>query len=264
MTVCFLRARPWSDWQPPTDPSRLAAQICRAEPGWGSSLKKSLTLVVLAALLLTGCSGKAAAEATSKQSAIPSSTASAAVAGVIVPNEIGKTLDKAQKELEGLGFKVKASDTVEGKEIIVKANWDVISQDPVAASSVPKSSTITLGVKHNTNTPSQAPTPTLTPTPTPAAEVGAGAGTGADTGVGTGAGANGEGSAYVNPDPVSNVPNVGVASLSVKTDIPGQGRHGRVPAAGTAVSPTSSDLHALGADRSASLRPSGCSSLEAP
>ncbi|MEW1820666.1 hypothetical protein AB0323_07710 [Arthrobacter sp. NPDC080031] len=96
-----------------------------------------------------------------------------------------------------------------GKAIIVKANWDVISQDPVADSSVPKSSTISLGVKHNTDTPTPTPTPTLTPTPTQAAEVGAGAGTGADTGVGTGAGTNGGGSAYVNPDPVPNLPNVG-------------------------------------------------------
>ncbi len=177
-------------------------------------MKKALTFVVLAALLLTGCSGKTAAEAAAKQPASPSSTASAAVAGVVVPNEVGKTLDKAQKELEGLGFKVKASDTGEGKAIIVKANWDVISQDPMAASSVPKSSTITLGVKHNTDTPSPTPTPTMTPTP--AAEVGAGAGTGGDTGVGTGAGANGGGSAYVNPDPVPNVPNVGSGVIICK------------------------------------------------
>ncbi|WP_407695348.1 PASTA domain-containing protein [Sinomonas albida] len=163
-------------------------------------------MVVLAALLLTGCSSKAAAEAGATKSASPSATASAE--SVAVPNEVGKTLDKAQKELEGLGFKVTASDSVEGKTIIVKANWDVISQNPTAGSPAPKSSTITLGVKHNTDSPPPTPTPTSTPTLTPAAPVGAGVGADAEAGAGVGTGSGGGGTS-VNLPPVPQAPNVG-------------------------------------------------------
>ncbi|MFB8371992.1 excalibur calcium-binding domain-containing protein [Pseudarthrobacter sp. NPDC055928] len=100
-------------------------------------MKKTLTLVVLSGLLLTGCSGKAAGNA----------TAVAAVAdAVTVPGVMGMTLDRATDQLEDLGLKVEAVDTVDGKSIIVDKNWQVTSQDPAEGASVAKGSTVHLGV----------------------------------------------------------------------------------------------------------------------
>ncbi|WP_428985711.1 PASTA domain-containing protein [Sinomonas terricola] len=166
-------------------------------------------------MVLAGCSGKTSSEA----GTTPPATASTAV---VVPNEVGKTLDKAQKELEGLGFKVRASDAVEDKTVVVKSNWEVISQDPAAGSSAVTSSTITLGVKHNTS----APSPTSTPSPTPTVQPGA-----ADTatGAGTGGGAgSSDGNSYVNSQPAPQAPNVGGGTIVCKDGYiwPGTTRQG--------------------------------------
>ncbi|MDP9883106.1 beta-lactam-binding protein with PASTA domain [Sinomonas atrocyanea] len=145
-------------------------------------MKKSLSVLALLAIMVTGCS---ATNQSAKPSAEPAA-ATSAPSNAPLPNEVGKTLDKAKKELEGLGYRVKATDTVEGKAIIVKSNWEVISQDPAAGASAPEASTVNLGVKHLSATPS--PTPTPTPTPTP--DVVVGVGTGADVGAGNGSVAN--------------------------------------------------------------------------
>ena len=101
-------------------------------------MKKILTLVVLSGLMLTGCSGKQAAG---------DATAVAAVAdAVTVPGVKGMTLDKATDQLEDLGLKVEAVDTVDGKSIIVAKNWQVTSQDPAEGASVATGSTVHLGV----------------------------------------------------------------------------------------------------------------------
>ncbi|MDR6622331.1 PASTA domain-containing protein [Sinomonas atrocyanea] len=150
----------------------------------GITLKKSLSVLALLAIMLTGCS----ATSPSAQPSAEPAAATSAPSSAPLPNEVGKTLDKAKNELEGLGFRVKAKDTVEGKSIIVKSNWEVISQDPVAGASAPEASTVNLGVKHLSATPSPTATPAPTPTPTPDDVVGVGAG--ADVGAGTGSGAH--------------------------------------------------------------------------
>jgi hypothetical protein len=106
-------------------------------------MKKTLTVVVLAGLMLTGCG--------SKQAAVqPTETATAVavtVDVVSVPGVVGLTLDKATDQLEDLGFKVEAQDTVEGKTIVAKKNWQVITQDPKDGTKADKGSTVHLGVK---------------------------------------------------------------------------------------------------------------------
>ncbi|MHA7301976.1 excalibur calcium-binding domain-containing protein [Pseudarthrobacter sp. MDT1-22] len=103
-------------------------------------MKKTLTLIVLTGLMLTGCSVKQASS---------TSTAVAVVAdAVTVPGVLSLTLDKATEQLEDLGFKVEAADTADGKSIIVKKNWQVTSQDPTEGAQVAKGSTVHLGVKN--------------------------------------------------------------------------------------------------------------------
>lgn len=115
-----------------------------ARPNAGQ-LKKSLAMAVLAGLLLTGCGGKqAAVEPASAATPAASATAEAAVA---VPGVVGMTLDKAKKQLEDLGFKVEAVDSVDGKKILVEKNWQVLTQDPASGAKAAKGSTVRLGVK---------------------------------------------------------------------------------------------------------------------
>ncbi|WP_285250460.1 excalibur calcium-binding domain-containing protein [Pseudarthrobacter sp. fls2-241-R2A-168] len=106
-------------------------------------MKKTLTLIVLTGLMLTGCGG-------GKQAAVQATETATAVAAVeetvAVPGVIGLTLDKATEQLEDLGFKVEAVDTAEGKSIMVKKNWQVISQDPTESAKAAKGSTVHLGV----------------------------------------------------------------------------------------------------------------------
>ena len=94
--------------------------------------------------MLTGCGG-------GKQAAVqPTETATAVAAvaeTVAVPGVIGLTLDRATEQLEDLGFKVEAVDTVGGKSIMVKKNWQVISQDPAESAQAAKGSMVHLGVK---------------------------------------------------------------------------------------------------------------------
>ncbi len=117
----------------------ITSPIAPARPKrrWQPSV---LTFVVLTGLFLTGCSGKQA-------SAISSADAVAANA-VTVPDVMSLTLDKATDQLEDLGLKVEAVDTVEGKSIIIKKNWQVTSQDPTEGAEVGKGSTVHLGVKN--------------------------------------------------------------------------------------------------------------------
>lgn len=103
-------------------------------------MKKTLTLIVLTGLILTGCSGKQA-------SAISSADA-VAVETVTVPGVLSLTLDKATDQLEDLGFKVEAVDTVDGKSIFIEKDWQVTSQDPSEGAQGAKGSTVHLGVKN--------------------------------------------------------------------------------------------------------------------
>ncbi|MET4589740.1 excalibur calcium-binding domain-containing protein [Arthrobacter sp. 754] len=105
-------------------------------------MKKTLTVLVLTGLMLTGCGGKQSA---TQPTATP--TAVAAVAETVtVPDVMGLTLDKATDQLEDLGFEVKAVDTAKGKSIIIKKNWQVTSQDGAAGAQVAKRSAVHLGV----------------------------------------------------------------------------------------------------------------------
>lgn len=121
-------------------------------------------------MLATGCSGTAGSS--SKPGVEPAAVQTSTAAGVAVPDTLGKTLDKAKKELEALGFNVNAADTVEGKTIILKSNWEVISQEPAAGTAAPEKSVVQLGVKHLTSTPT--PTPTPSPSSVPATVSGGG------------------------------------------------------------------------------------------
>ncbi|MBT2248851.1 excalibur calcium-binding domain-containing protein [Arthrobacter sp. BHU FT2] len=110
-------------------------------------LKKSLAMAVLAGLLLTGCGGKQAAVEPASAATAAATPSASAEAPVAVPGVVGLTLDKATKQLEDLGFEVDAEDTVDGKTIMVKANWQVITQDPAGGAKAAKGSTVHLGVK---------------------------------------------------------------------------------------------------------------------
>jgi len=107
-------------------------------------MNKTLALAVLAGLMLTGCGGKEAATQTTA-----TATAVAAVAETVaVPGVTGLTLDKATEQLEKLGFKVEAVDTVKGKSIVLKKNWEVTTQDPANGTQAAKGSTVHLGVRN--------------------------------------------------------------------------------------------------------------------
>lgn len=118
-------------------------------------MKKTLTLAVLAGLLLSGCSGN---QATQPTTSAPSAAAAAPAGAITVPGVISLTLDKATDKLQELGLKTEATDVDNGKTIVLKSNWQVISQDPTEGAQVTKGSTVKLGVRHTTD---------ATPTPTP-------------------------------------------------------------------------------------------------
>ncbi|MEK0154697.1 excalibur calcium-binding domain-containing protein [Arthrobacter oryzae] len=108
-------------------------------------MKKTLALVVLTVLMLTGCGGK---QSTATATGTATATAVAAVADTVtVPSVLGLTLDKATEQLEDLGLEVKAKDTVDDKSIFSKKNWQVTSQDTAEGAQVAKDSTVHLGVK---------------------------------------------------------------------------------------------------------------------
>ena len=107
-------------------------------------MKKTLTLVVLTGLFLTGCGSKQEAV----QPAAAATATAVAASTVTVPDVMGLTLDKATDQLEALGLKVEAKDTVDGKSIMVEKNWLVTSQDPTDGAQVAKDSTVHLGVMH--------------------------------------------------------------------------------------------------------------------
>lgn len=121
-------------------------------------MKKLFALLVLAGIALTGCS---------KATSAPSGASATAVAEqtITVPDVGGLTLDKATDQLKDLGLKVDAEDVNDGKTILSKKNWQVVSQDPLPAVQVAKDSKVKLGVRHLTD---ETATPTPTPTPTQA------------------------------------------------------------------------------------------------
>ena len=105
-------------------------------------MKKTLSLVLLTGLMLTGCGGQQAAVQ-------PAETATAVAAveeAVTLPDVMGLTLDKATDQLEDLGFEVEAVDTAEGKSILMKKKRQVTSQDPAGGASLAKGATVNLGV----------------------------------------------------------------------------------------------------------------------
>lgn len=109
-------------------------------------MKASLALVLLTGLMLTGCGGKQAA--TQPTGTATATAVSQTTETVVVPAVVNLTLDKAKDQLEKLGFTVEAVDSAKGKSIIVKSNWQVISQDPANGAQAAKGSTVYLGVKN--------------------------------------------------------------------------------------------------------------------
>ncbi|MFJ6028807.1 PASTA domain-containing protein [Pseudarthrobacter sp. NPDC092424] len=105
-------------------------------------MKKTIMLVLLGGLVLTGCGGPQAAEPVSSASAV-----AVVEEGVTVPNVVGLTLDKASDQLKELGLEVEHEDIVDGKSIWSKKNWLVMSQDAAKGAQLTKESTVKLGVK---------------------------------------------------------------------------------------------------------------------
>ena len=109
-------------------------------------MKKTLTLIVLTGLMLTGCGGKEAA--TQAPEPTESTTAVAEVVDTVaVPGVLSLTLDEATEQLEDLGFEVDSVDILDGKTIIIKKNWQVMSQDAAEGTQEAKGATVHLGVK---------------------------------------------------------------------------------------------------------------------
>lgn len=113
---------------------------------------------MLAGLMLTGCGSKQASvqTETAKATAVADNT-------VEVPDVVGLTLDKAIDQLQGIGLKAHATDVDEGKATIIKKNWQVASEDPLARAKVADGSTDELGLRRLTE---ETPTPSPTPSPT--------------------------------------------------------------------------------------------------
>lgn len=144
----------------PTVPASLLA---------GGILKKSIALVMLAGLMLTGCGGKQA----SAQSSATASASAVAAGTIEVPDVVGLTLDKATDQLQDLGLKIRATDVIDGKTIIVKKNWQVVREDPLGGAQVAKGSIVELGVQHLTDetaTPTPTPVPAVIPVEPPVVE----------------------------------------------------------------------------------------------
>ncbi|APX01184.1 excalibur calcium-binding domain-containing protein [Arthrobacter sp. QXT-31] len=113
-------------------------------------MKKTLTLLALAGLMLTGCGGQQAEKQAAAQAApqpAETATATATPEMAIVPGVISLTLDKATDQLEDFGFEVDSVDILDGKTIVLKQNWQVVSQEAAGGAQVAKGSTIHLGVK---------------------------------------------------------------------------------------------------------------------
>ncbi|MFC9351512.1 PASTA domain-containing protein [Arthrobacter sp. NPDC057013] len=91
-------------------------------------MKKTLTLLVLTGLMLTGCGGNQADKQAAPQPT-ETATATATPETVTVPGVVSLTLDEATDQLENLGFVVDSVDIIDGKTIILKKNWQVMSQD---------------------------------------------------------------------------------------------------------------------------------------
>jgi hypothetical protein len=109
-------------------------------------MKKTLTLIVLTGLMLTGCGGKEAATQAPEPTA--STTAVAEVVDTVaVPGVLSLTLDEATEQLEDLGFEVDSVDILDGKTIMIKKNWQVMSQDAAEGTQEAKGATVHLGVK---------------------------------------------------------------------------------------------------------------------
>ena len=109
-------------------------------------MKKTLTLIVLTGLMLTGCGGKQAA--TPAPEPTETTTAVAEVVDTVaVPGVLSLTLDEATEQLEDLGFEVDSVDILDGKTIIIKKNWQVMSQDAAEGTQEAKGATVHLGVK---------------------------------------------------------------------------------------------------------------------
>jgi hypothetical protein len=109
-------------------------------------MKKTLTLIVLTGLMLTGCGGPQAAT----QAPEPTETTTAVAAveeTVTVPGVVGLTLDKATDQLEDLGFEVDSVDILDGKTIILKKNWQVMSQEAAEGTQEAEGATVHLDVK---------------------------------------------------------------------------------------------------------------------
>ena len=105
-------------------------------------MKKTLMLVLLGGLVLTGCGGPGTS------TALPSASAVAAVEeAVTMPDVVGLTLDKATGQLQELGLEVEAEDIVDGKSIWSEKNWLVMSQGAAKGAELAKDSTVKLGVK---------------------------------------------------------------------------------------------------------------------
>lgn len=123
-------------------------------------MKKYFALLVLTGIALTGCSKATSAQPEASTTAVAEQT-------ITMPEVKGLTLDKATDQLKDLGLKVDAEDVNDGKTILSKKNWQVVSQDPLPAVQVAKDSKVKLGVRHLTD---ETATPTPTPTPTPVQE----------------------------------------------------------------------------------------------
>src|SRR5690349_17470099 len=109
-------------------------------------MKKTMALIVLTGLILTGC-GSPQADKQAAPQPTETATATATPEAVTVPGVISLTLDKATEQLEDLGFEVDAVDILDGKTIFLKKNWQVMSQDAAGGAQEARGATVHLGVK---------------------------------------------------------------------------------------------------------------------
>jgi Domain of unknown function (DUF4839)/PASTA domain len=110
---------------------------------FGGFLKRVLALI-LAALVLAGCSDPKAA---SPSETSKPSTAATSVADqpVVLPDYSGKNLSDVEDELGKAGLESEVSAD-SGKAVILHSNWIVIKHAPAAGASVPKGGTVQLTV----------------------------------------------------------------------------------------------------------------------
>lgn len=115
--------------------------------------KKTLASASAIALLL----GLAACDDLESMTGDDDSSEEQADGPVTIPDVVGMSLSDAREELEELELDLDEYDAVEERSIWSAGNWEVVEQDPEAGSEVEPESSLSLGVRHESDDDEDTP-----------------------------------------------------------------------------------------------------------